>query len=78
MMPMGPIYCASSASDHDGDGWGWENGMSCLVQGSAFDNTRMTMPHCTAAAIDSDGDGWGWENDATCVVPGSPAAQIID
>ncbi|WP_324607399.1 carbohydrate-binding domain-containing protein [Streptomyces sp. NRRL F-5193] len=31
-------YCAhGSASDPDGDGWGWENNRSCVVRGSAAD-----------------------------------------
>lgn len=31
-------YCANgSASDPDGDGWGWENNASCVVRGSAAD-----------------------------------------
>ena len=33
-MMMGPIVCANgAASDSDGDGFGFENNMSCLVQG---------------------------------------------
>ncbi|MBT8223893.1 MAG: hypothetical protein KJO75_00095 [Dactylosporangium sp.] len=31
-------YCENgSASDPDGDGWGWENDQSCVVRGSAAD-----------------------------------------
>lgn len=27
-----PVCCGGSASDPDGDGWGWENNQSCVVQ----------------------------------------------
>ena len=30
--PNGYPYCASAASDPDGDGWGWENEQSCVVR----------------------------------------------
>lgn len=37
--PNGFPYCANgSASDPDGDGWGWENNASCVVRGSAADH----------------------------------------
>ncbi|MET9775589.1 cellulase family glycosylhydrolase [Streptomyces sp. NPDC006367] len=36
--PNGYPYCVhGSASDPDGDGWGWENHRSCVVRGSAAD-----------------------------------------
>ncbi|KAF4406944.1 cellulase family glycosylhydrolase [Streptomyces lycii] len=36
--PNGYPYCVNgSASDPDGDGWGWENQRSCVVRGSAAD-----------------------------------------
>lgn len=56
----GAEHCGPGAIDPDNDGWGWENGASCVV-----------VPVCTAAAIDPDFDGWGWENNATCLVSGS-------
>lgn len=37
--PNGYPYCVKgSASDPDGDGWGWENNASCVVRGSAADH----------------------------------------
>lgn len=30
--PNGKPYCGSASSDPDGDGWGWENGASCVVR----------------------------------------------
>jgi len=81
--------CASAASDPDNDGYGWENGESCMVvenQGSATpvaDNSGATnttsnfspsgVPFCANASSDPDGDGWGWENDDSCIVRGSAA-----
>lgn len=36
--PNGYPYCANgSATDPDGDGWGWEGGKSCVVRGSKAD-----------------------------------------
>jgi lysophospholipase L1-like esterase len=37
--PNGYPYCVNgSASDPDGDGWGWENSASCVVKGSPADH----------------------------------------
>ncbi|MFF9504730.1 cellulase family glycosylhydrolase [Streptomyces sp. NPDC014656] len=83
--PNGYPYCVNgSASDPDGDGWGWENNRSCVVRGSAADtgsgggNTGGTAPngypYCVnGSASDPDGDGWGWEDNRSCVVRGSAA-----
>jgi hypothetical protein len=39
-------YCANgSASDPDGDGWGWENSQSCIVRGSRAD-PGLVLPAC--------------------------------
>ncbi len=61
--------CSDASFDSDGDGWGWENGQSCLVQ--AITNTDTTI-YCSSAAFDSDGDGWGWENNTSCVMQQAP------
>ncbi len=50
------VLCESSASDPDGDGWGWEHNKSCQVI------------ICASSASDPDGDGWGWENNKSCRV----------
>lgn len=72
--------CQNAASDHDGDGWGWENHRSCVVSDSTStapstaSTTAITTsntgsnPVCSSAAADQDGDGWGWENNNSCVV----------
>ena len=65
--------CIDPASDPDGDGWGYENGMSCRVATNASQSTdTLTTNVTTAACVDTDGDGWGWDGVASCRV----AAQI--
>jgi mannan endo-1,4-beta-mannosidase len=73
--PNGYPYCASSASDPDGDGWGWENSRSCVVRGGAADvqYARNGYPYCASSSSDPDGDGWGWEFNRSCVVRGGSA-----
>ena len=72
-------YCCDSSSDPDGDGWGWENNQSCVVNtsgggssGGGSNNVCGTSsdgyPYCCDSSSDPDGDGWGWENDQSCVV----------
>ena len=71
--------CAAATSDTDGDGWGWEDGMSCVVEGSSVQQQLMLSlpPLCTAMAITIDAQGWGWENDATCIQAGSYAESVL-
>lgn len=67
--------CKSSVSDFDNDGWGWENGKSCSVQGSSAEETDGVVSGdyavCERIDSDPDGDGYGWENSATCVISAS-------
>lgn len=63
-----PPACSTSASDPDGDGWGWEPARSCIISGRGI--TNPAYPFCTAAASDPDGDGWGWEPARSCVMLG--------
>ena len=85
----GTPVCSSASFDSDGDGWGWENHRSCIVNSSgnstAIDdnslnttgtnpsNTSSRFPDCSSADFDSDGDGFGWENSAVCIVVSSGA-----
>ncbi len=75
-----------SNSDSDGDGYGWENGGSCIVvttqqtvnnpstQSSGSSTHSSGKPYCLdAATADYDGDGYGWENNETCIVRNSAA-----
>lgn len=50
--------CQSSASDPDGDGWGWENDASCIVASSDFPGACIT---------DSTGVE-GWNGTRTCYI----------
>ena len=47
----GSTFCQSAGSDNDGDGWGWENGVSCRVEAANTGNQN------SGACIDPDGDG---------------------
>ncbi len=54
--------CFHIASDQDGDGFGFENSTSCIVD----DTTRqLTEPN---VCIDDNADGYGWNGIATCLV----------
>jgi len=69
--------CASSATDPDGDGFGFENNRSCIVDGSSASTstgggtTNNRFPVCASSATDPDGDGFGFENNQSCVVEAS-------
>lgn len=74
--------CTDIQFDQDGDGYGWENNQSCVVnettgtQGSTDNSTSNSgtttttnrYPTCISTDADSDGDGWGYENGASCLV----------
>jgi len=67
--------CLDPASDPDGDGWGFENGQSCVVAPATQSTSSVgdgTDPHC----IDTDppGDGWGWNGSTACQI-GSTSAD---
>ncbi len=57
------IYCPGSLTDPDGDGWGWENNISCVVLDAPADT-----PVCASPASDPDGDGRGIEEGVECLV----------
>ena len=50
-------FCATAGTDSDGDGWGYENSLSCIVPG--------VLPVCSSAALENP-NGLGWEDDTTC------------
>jgi hypothetical protein len=65
--------CTAAAIDPDGDGWGWENEATCIVDnGTGGGMMPMGPMYCSDSSSDHDGDGWGWENDMSCLVQGSP------
>ncbi len=59
--------CSSSVVDNDGDGWGYENGRSCLITSNS---NSGSYPTCSSAIQDNDGDGWGYENGRSCKFDG--------
>lgn len=68
--------CSSNDLDPDGDGYGFENGVSCLTSETASSapatpTSSSATPACLSADSDSDGDGWGWENNRSCLVSGN-------
>lgn len=75
--------CLYAGSDPDGDGWGWESGLSCRVtaqtlpgdgggetNGFTFQNVSNNPP-CILEDSDPDGDGWGWEDGMSCLFFGT-------
>ena len=72
----GAPQCVSADSDPDGDGFGWENDQTCIVNNSApvsndlpsNDSPSNGLPVCLSASSDPDGDGFGWENEQSCIV----------
>ena len=76
--------CQSPFSDSDGDGWGWENGGSCLVasnqqgnQNSSSNPANTTQSNTFSDCVDYDGDGFGWSESEgdTCIPGGSQASN---
>jgi len=84
----GDPVCSSAVSDHDGDGWGWENNRSCVFSSSSTPAPQQATqqvpqaeqavasgsPVCASAVSDTDNDGWGFENGASCIVTAASAA----
>jgi len=64
--------CFHAASDQDGDGFGFEDGSSCLVDQTTRDLTEPNV------CIDEDGDGYGWDGVDTCRVDIVPIAGCED
>jgi len=62
-------HCATSSSDSDGDGFGWENNSTCLVPAQSGSG----LPVCSSAVVDTDGDGYGWESNASCRITSTVA-----
>lgn len=64
--------CDSIFTDHDGDGYGYENFQTCIV-----DDSSRTTP---AAGIcdDPDGDGYGWDGMQSCIVEQPSTPDCVD
>jgi len=66
---MARPVCSSAASDSDGDGFGWENGDTCVTSAVPV---SAGLPICQSALSDPDGDGFGWESNDSCRVAVAP------
>ena len=75
--------CSSPSSDSDGDGYGWENNRSCVVNSAPASNNTGNVsnsgasgfPICSSASSDPDGDGYGFENNRSCIVNSNTGSQ---
>ncbi len=61
-LTLNHTVCASSLSDTDGDGFGFEGGRSCMVTG-----TSRPVPVCLSILSDLGGSGYGFERGETCI-----------
>lgn len=78
--PASITTCSANTLDSDGDGYGYENGQSCLMSVTnnspvTAQNNAGTVPACTSGESDSDGDGWGWENNRSCRISANGSAS---
>ncbi len=75
--------CRSSVTDSDNDGFGFEDGRSCVVttnanavssesQQSSASDSGLSV--CRSSASDPDNDGFGFEDGRSCVVNGGSVA----
>lgn len=55
--------CTQISADYDGDGYGYENNQTCIVDA----NTSLTL--IAGECIDDNADGWGWNGVGSCQVP---------
>jgi hypothetical protein len=65
--------CCNASSDPDGDGWGWEENASCIVNGSAAQQQQCSggiSGTCTGTTINpfTQINGGAWQNVATATV----------
>lgn len=65
--PNGYPYCANgSASDPDGDGWGWENNQSCVVRGGRADTGSSTGGSNSGGTTGGSGGTTACPSGASC------------
>ena len=55
--------CSQISLDVDGDGFGFENDMTCVVDSST------SLSPVAGECVDDNADGWGWNGVESCVVP---------
>ncbi len=60
------VFVCTRAAIDSGNGWGWENGQSCMWPGAVeVGAAHAPAPQCSALAA-NHGDGWGFENGVSC------------
>lgn len=64
--------CFHISSDQDGDGFGFENSASCIVDDTT---NHLTEPN---VCIDDNADGYGWNGVETCLIDIPPATDCVD
>jgi len=64
--------CVDISTDQDGDGFGFENSATCIVDESTRD---ITSP---GTCIDDNADGYGWNGVETCIVEIVQNAECVD
>ncbi len=75
--------CQNANGNFDSNGWGWENGVSCVAPGSLAASSSScasgsgSAPQCSSSVTDFDGDGWGWELGRSCRVSGQSSSAAI-
>ncbi len=55
--------CSSASSDEDGDGYGWENNASCIVQAAGGSGDGNNASCIDTPPFDDD---WGWDGSQSC------------
>lgn len=72
--------CEVTATDSNGNKWGFENGKSCKINTSKCKDSSDPeiapngFPYCSTCevtAFSNDGTRWGWENNQSCVINNS-------
>ena len=64
--------CSQISVDADGDGYGYENQSTCIVDSS----TSLTP--VAGDCIDDNADGWGWNGIESCQVPVTANSECED
>jgi len=57
--------CTSNVTDPDGDGYGYENSLTCTVDEETVNISASTE----CFDYEPIGDGWGWDGTTSCRVP---------
>jgi|GEM_PF-2640952 len=83
-----PTCTLGTASDPDGDGYGWEYNRTCIAPVTATPAAPTSMvaavgnsngrPVCISNVTDLDGDGFGFEGGQTCLVTSATTISTVN